>query len=257
MKGSVYRLILAILCLTAFGTIVSAETRSVARIAFLHAKPGANAKMEDAIRKQMESRREQKDDWRWLTWEYVSGEGGRYAVATFGHAWQDYDQPKGSPRGEEGFQEALAGLSASPAVIQYFDHLEEISALGTAKEAPRMAEIAVFQVQFGKTAQFYEAVRQFHHVLQQARSPERYEWFELLSGGEEPQFLLILPRRDFAAFDEKRDLLFEALEKSMGTEKSDELFARFTAVVKSCRRYAVRLRPDLSNVPTSTAKENK
>ena len=32
--------------------------------------------MEEAIKKQMDWRREQKDDWRWLTWEYVSGEAG-------------------------------------------------------------------------------------------------------------------------------------------------------------------------------------
>ena len=69
--------------------------------------------------------------------------------------------------------------------------------------------------------------------------------------------MLFLPRRNWAAFDTKRDFLFEALEKSVGTKKSTELFAQFTAVVKHYRRYAVRLRPDLSNVPTSTAKENK
>ena len=120
-----------------------------------------------------------------------------------------------------------------------------------------MAEIAVFQVQFGKTAQFYETVRQFHHALRKARSPQRYEWFELLTGGEEPQFMLFLPRRNWAAFDEKRDFLFEALEKSVGTKKSKELLAQFAATVKNCRRYAVRLRPDLSNLPTSATQEKK
>ena len=120
-----------------------------------------------------------------------------------------------------------------------------------------MAEIAVFQVQFGKTAQFYEAVRQFHHALQKARSPQRYEWFELLSGGEGPQFMLFLPRVNWAAFDTKSNFLFEALEKSVGTKRSAELFAQFTAVVKNYRRYAVRLRPDLSHLPPSTPQEKK
>jgi hypothetical protein len=257
MKGSVFYLVFATISLITFSTIVSAESPSVARIVVFQAKPGANLQMEEAIKKQMDWRREQKDDWRWLTWEYVSDEVGRYALATFGHAWQDYDQPKISPWVEEVSQGALAGLSVSPVVIQYFDHLEEVSALGTAKETPGMAEIAVFHVQFGKTAQFYEAVRQFHHALQKARSPQRYEWFELLSGGEGPQFMLLLPRRNWAAFDTKRDVLFEALEKSVGTKKSTELFAQFTAVVKNYRRYAVRLRPDLSNLPTSATQEKK
>ena len=257
MTGRIFHVVVAIICLVSPSTIVSAETLSVARIVFFQARPGIHLQMEEAIKKQMEWRREQKDDWRWVTWEYASGEGGRYAVATFGHPWQDYDQPKISPRVEEVSQGALAGLSVTPVVIQYFDHLEEVSALGTAKGTPNMAEIAVFQVQFGKTAQFYEAVRQFHHALQKARSPQRYEWFELLSGGEGPQFMLFLPRGNWAAFDTKRDFLFEALEKSVGTKKSTELFARFTAVVKDYRRYAVRLRPDLSNLPASTNQEKK
>lgn len=257
MKGSVFYLVFATISLITFNTIVSAEPPSVARMAFFQAKPGTKVQMEEAIKKQMDWRREQKDDWVWLTWEYVSDEAGRYAVATFGHGWQDYDQPKISPWVEEVFQGALASLCLTPVVIQYFDHLEEVSALGTVRETPNMAEIAVFQVQFGKTAQFYEAVRQFHHALQKAGAPQRYEWFELLSGGEEPQFMLFLPRRNWATFDTQSRFLLEALEKSVGTKKSSELFAQFAATVKNCRRYAVRLRPDLSNLPTSTTHETK
>jgi len=257
MKRSVFYLVFATLSLITFSTIVSAEPPSVARMVFFQAKPGAKVQMEEAIKKQMDWRREQKDDWVWLTWEYVSDEAGRYAVATFGHAWQDYDQPKVSPWVEEVFQGALATLCLTPVVIQYFDHLEEVSALGTVKETPNMAEIAVFKVQFGKTAQFYEAVRQFHRALRNAGAPQRYEWFELLSGGEEPQFMLFLPRRNWVAFDTQSGFLLEALEKYMGTKKSSELFAQFAATVKNCRRYAVRLRPDLSNLPTSTPQEKK
>ena len=257
MKGTAFYLAFVTIFLITFSTIASAETPSVARIVFFQGKPGINLQIEEAIKKQMDWRREQKDDWRWLTWEYVSDEVGRYAVATFGHAWQDYDQPKISPWVEEVSQGALASLSVTPVVIQYFDHLDEVSALGTEKETPNMAEIAVFQVQYGKTAQFYEALRQFHRALQKARSPQRYEWFELLSGGEEPQFMVFLPRRNWAAFDTKRDFLFEALKKSVGAKRSNELFAKFTAVVKNCRRYAVRVRTDLSNLPTSITQEKK
>jgi len=257
MKRRAFCLAFVTISLITFSAIVSAETPSVARIVFFHAKPGTNAKMEEAIKNQMDWRREQKDDWRWVTWEYASHEAGRYVVATFGHAWQDYDQPKVSPLVEEVLQGALASLSVTPVVVQYFDHLEEVSALGTAKETPTMAEIAVFQVQFGKAVQFYEAIRQFHQALQKAGSPERYEWFELLNGGEMPQFMLFLPRRNWAAFDTQSGFLLEALAKSVGTKKSSELFAQFTAAVKNYRRYAVRLRPDLSNLPTSTARETK
>ena len=251
MKRRVFCFALVAIFLLTFSPVASAEKPSVARMAFFQAKPGAKAQMEEAIKKQMDWRREQKDDWGWLTWEYVSDEVGRYAVATFGHAWQDFDQPKILPSVEEGLQKDFAGLCLTPILVQYFDHLEEVSALGTVKETPTVAEIAVFQVQFGKAVQFYEAIRQFHHALQKAGGPERYEWFELLSGGEEPQFMLFLPRRNWAAFDTQSGFLLKVLEKSVGTKKSNELLAQFAATVKNCRRYAVRLRPDLSNLPTS------
>jgi hypothetical protein len=257
MKVGVFLLACVIVLKITLNTIVAAETTSVARIVFLHAKPGTTTQMEEGIKKHLESRQEGKDEWRWLTWEYVSGEIGLYAVATFGHAWGDYDRHKTSPFVEEALQGTVAGLCLTPPIIQYFDHLEEISASGTADETPAMVEIAVFQVHFGKTAQFYETVRQFHLALQKARSPQRYEWFELLNGGEAPQFMLFLPRRNWGAFDEQRGFLLKALEKSVGKQKADQLFAQFTAAVESSRRYAVRLRPDLSNLPSSTTQPIK
>jgi hypothetical protein len=257
MKRSLFYFAVVTISLIMFSTFLSAENPSVARMVFFHAKPGTKAQMEEAIKKQIDWRREQKDDWRWLTWEYVSDEAGRYAVATFGHEWQDYDQQKISPFVEEVFQGELASLCLTPVMIQYFTHLKEVSALGAAKETPNMAEIAVFQVQFGKTAQFYEAVRQFHNALRKAGTTQRYEWFELLNGGETPQFMLFLPRRNWAAFDTERGLLLGALEKSVGTKKSSEIFTQFTTTVKSSRRYAVRLRPDLSSLPTSATQKIK
>ena len=171
MKRSALGLVILTIWLAAAARIACAEAPSVARMVFLTAKPGGQSELEAAIKKQMDWRREQKDDWRWLTWEYVSGEAGRYAVATFGHAWQDYDQPKVSPWVEALDQKALAALSTTAPVIQYFDHLDEVSAPGADQETPTMAEIAVFQLQFGKTAQFYEAVRQFHDAMRKAGCP--------------------------------------------------------------------------------------
>jgi hypothetical protein len=231
--------------------IAGAEDPSVARMVFFNARPGGKAEMEQAIKKQMDWRREQKDEWRWLTWEYVSGEEGRFAVATFSHAWQDFDQPKVAAEVEKLNGGALAALSTKPPMIQYFDHVNEISAAGTDQETPTMAEVAVFQLQFGKTAQFYEAVRQFHEAMQKAGSKERYEWFELLNGGEGPEFMLFLPRQNWAAFNTQREFLSEAMEKSLGKSKSEKLIAQFSTAVKSYHRSAVRLRADLSKLPAA------
>jgi hypothetical protein len=253
MKRNVLFLLVVATTLLAWNRNFASEGALVARLASFRVKPGARAQMEDAIKKQMDWRRDQKDEWRWLTWECVSGEAGRYTVATFGHAWQDFDQPKVSPLVEEVNQGALSAVAATAPVIQYFDHLEEVSAMGAATESPTLAELTIFQVQFGKTAQFYAALREFHAAMQKAGSPARYEWFELLSGGESPQFMLFLPRRDWAAFDARGGALPGALEKSVGEKKARQVFDRFTASVKISQRSAIRLRPDLSCLGPSTA----
>jgi hypothetical protein len=243
----------AILALVIFQAMATVHAASVSRIVFLEARPGYKAKLEKAIKKQMDWRREQQDDWRWLTWEYVSGTEGCYAVATFGHAWSDFDQRQVSPWVERAKQGALSTLSSKPPVVQYFDHVNDISAFGTNREPPTLAEIALFQLEFGKTAPFYEAVKEFHNALDKAEFPERYEWFELLSGGEAPQFMLMAPRLNWAAFDTQQGLLLDALEKSSGKDRAKEMLAQFNASIKSYRRYAVKLRPDLSKLGSSEA----
>lgn len=244
-RAHLYQLIAAVL-LYACSPVSARDSALVARIAFFQAKPGAKSQMEAAIKKQMDWRRSQGDEWRWLAWEYASGGGGQYALATFAHGWQEFDQVKVSPMVEEVEQEALSGLSATPPVIHYYDHLEEVSAAGAASESPTLAEVTVFQVQFGKTAAFYDGLRQFHAAMQKSGAPARYEWFELLSGGEAPQFMLFLPRRDWAALDTQGGALLGALEKAVGPKKAKAVFDGFTATVKTSQRWIIRLRPDLS-----------
>ena len=142
-----------------------AEGPSVARMVFFNAKPGSKAPLEEVIMKEMALRREEKDPWRWLTWEYVSGEVPRYCVATFGHAWEEFDQTTAAGRSEESIGAGAAALSSNPPVVQYFEHLDEVSEFGTQTNTPTLAEISVFQLHYGKTAQFYTAVRGFHDAL--------------------------------------------------------------------------------------------
>ena len=231
-----------------------AEVASVARVVFLTAKPGMKSQLEEGIKRQMDWRRDQKDDWRWVVWEYVSGEEwDRFAVVTFGHRWEDFDRAKVMPWVEEVNQGALAALSSTPPLVQYFDHLEEVSGAGGDKEPPAWVELLTYQLHFGKSVQFFSALQKFQEALGKAEWPVRYEWLELLNGGEIPLFLLMLPRANWAAF-ETREEVFEAhLERVYGKSETVALLERFSSTVKSQRRSAARLRPDLSYVPPPAA----
>ena len=249
MKRNALSLAILTISLVAVSRMAFAEGPSVARMVFFNAKPGSKAPLEEAIKKEMALRREEKDPWRWLTWEYVSGEVPRYCVATFGHAWPEFDQAAAAGRSEENSGAGAAALSSNPPVVQYFEHLEDVSDFGTQTNTPTLAEISIFQLHYGKTAQFYTAVRGFHDALSRAGGLNRYEWFELRSGGDTPQFMLMVPRANWEAFDTRAELFLDRLEQALGKKKAAKLFEQFTSAVKSQKRSAVRLRPDLSLLP--------
>ena len=249
MRRSILALAIGTVSSLALVRMVCAQDQSIARLVTFSAPPGSHAQIEDVITKQMDWRREQKDSWRWLTWEYASGEVPRYCVATFGHAWADFDEMPLAGRAEEAGGGLASTLSAMPPAVQYFEHLEEVSDFGNQTNTPTLAEISLYQLHYGKQAQFYAALRAFHDALSRAGGVNRYEWFELRSGGETPQFLLMVPRANWAAFDARTDALRDALEQALGKRKAARVFEQFTAAVKMHVRSAVRLRPDLSLLP--------
>jgi len=224
---------------------------SAALLLSFNVKPGAKAQFEEALKQQMAARRVQMGSWRWLTWEYSSGELPRYCIASFGHAWADFDQPPETAQAEEGRLAAAAALSTQPPLAQYFEHLEEVSDFGSSTNVPTLAEISLFQLHYGQKSKFYAALREFCEAMRRTGSGERFEWFELRSGGETPLFMLLVPRNDWAAFDVSVMDFQERLQKTLGKRKAKRVFEQFTSAVKSHERSAVRLRLDLSLVPAA------
>lgn len=222
---------------------------NTALLLFFSVQPGAKTSFEQAVKEQMEARRAQNSPWRWLAWEYTSGELPRYGLASFGHSWADFDQPAETTQAEEGRINAAAALSSQPPLAQLFEHLEEVSAFGSATNTPTMAEISLYQLHYGKKGQFYAALRQFRDAMIRTGSGQRFEWFELRSGGDTPQFMLLVPRANWAAFDVSTTDFQERLEKALGKRKANRVFEQFTSSVRSHQRSAVRLRFDLSLLP--------
>ncbi|MCZ7640834.1 MAG: hypothetical protein M5U12_35125 [Verrucomicrobia bacterium] len=251
MRKGISTLALLTISMLAVVRMALAQDPSIARLVHFSAPPASRVQIEDAIKKQMDWRREQGDSWRWLTWEYASGEVPRYCVATFGHDWADFDAMPLAGRAEEAGGGLASTLSALPPVVQYFEHLAEVSDYGSPTNTPTVAEISLYQLHYGKQAQFYAALREFHAALSRVGGVNRYEWFELRSGGETPQFLLLLPRANWAAFDVRTDALRDALEQALGKRKAARVFEQFTAAVRLHVRCAVRLRPDLSLLPAA------
>jgi hypothetical protein len=255
MRTRVLALAILQVTLAVSSPAVRAQSASIARLVFFEARPGTKSQFEEALKQQIDWRRDQKDPWRWLTWEYTSGEVPRYCVGTFGHAWSDFDQVSVAGRAEDVAGGAAGNLASTPPTVQYFEHLKEVSDPGPEGPRPTLAEISLYQLRYGKTAQFYSALREAHKAVSRAGHSTRYEWFELQSGGETPQFLLLVPRENWGALDVDPGLFFQRLETGLGKRKARRVFEQFTSAVKTHQRWVVRLRPDLSLLPTVASAE--
>jgi hypothetical protein len=249
------RVCIFLIAILAWGPILvglpEAEAQSVGRIVFVTAKPGVKAQLEQAIRTQMEWRRQQQDEWRWVVWEYVTGHSpGRYAIATFGHRWGDFDKPKVVPWVEEADNGSLTSFCETAPVVQYFEHLDRVSRAGEEKQELGMAEVVVFQLHFGKSAQFYETLPTFAQVMDKYKPSVRFEWFELLDGGETPLFMVIVPQANWSGFERMQESVMDQMVKMLGKQKALAVLDRLGASVKSQSRDLVRLRHDLSYLGT-------
>lgn len=131
------------------------------------------------------------------------------------------------------------------------DHLDEVSRAGTETALPTLAEVVHYQLHFGKTAQFHETLPKFAGMMEKFKPSVRFEWFEVLEGGETPAFVMIAPRTNWAAFQILKESIMVQMIQLMGKQRAMAALERLSAAVKSQRRDLVRLRQDLSYLRTS------
>ncbi len=58
-------------------------------------QPGAAAKYEEGFMKHMDWHGKQNDPWTLLVWQVITGpDSGTYCSGSFGHNWEDFDNPR-------------------------------------------------------------------------------------------------------------------------------------------------------------------
>lgn len=237
--------------LSTVSVLAQPDGGTVARIALFRAKEGMKDEMERGIKKHMEWHRKKNDSWAWLTWVVVSGENtGMYGGGTFGHAWADFDNPS-VPEDED---QADADSNVRPYIddveVRYYSHLPEVSRLEGAEEAA-MNAIITFQVRFGMDRQFNHLIRKFHEAIGRTDWPIRYGWYVLVNGGMAGEYLLVLPRNDWADFAPFEKPFAQMLEEAYGRAEAESLLDAWRETVRGSKSEIIANRPDLSYVPGS------
>lgn len=228
------------------------EENTIARIVFFRAKPGMNQQLEDGMKKHMAWHKAQKGTWAWLAWSVETGEAtGMYGAGTFGHKWSDFDNVDVN----EAADAADVTLNISPYVAEgaqwrFYSHLTKVSRPRPQQAGPAArAVVLTFHLRMEGSEEFMNAITKVHNAIEKTKWPTHYEWYALVNGGEHPEFVLVLPKDNWAAMAPPDTPFNKMLEEAFGRTEADAILRVFDKTIKSETSEIVRMRPDLGYTP--------
>ncbi len=229
------------------GDIALVETQTV--------KPGM-MKQYEAGRKQLAAWRKQRNDPKPLdVWMTVSGEhAGSYVISRLGYHWADFDKPAIPESTEvDKFMEVMGGAVES-VVPRYYAYLEKDSnsvSPSASQGPPKMIEVITFEVRYGHAADFRSAIRRIAEAAQKTKWPVDYGWYALANGGRAGTYALVLPRANWADFEDKpsQKPFEEMLKDAFGQSEADSILKRLDTSVESEFTELLEYRSDLSYMP--------
>ena len=195
-----------------------------------------------------------QDTWAYHVWQIVSGEAsGTYMVCSFGHTWKKVDESDQLVGGEEDDPAAKVEpyLDAEPE--SYYRYLPKLSIAPKEGFSPSAKlEVTRWLMKQEDVESFLAAQAKMKDALAKAGHFGNLRWFELVNGGEIPQFLMPVDRDDWASYEHSPDEnLGGILEKMYGKGESASIMRDVRRAVRSQHVETWQYRPDLSFVPAS------
>ena len=240
---------LALVCSLLLAVPAAAQmSGDIAKIWFVQPKPGMEKQFEEAIKTHMAWHAQQKDTWRWQAWQVIIGEGtGAYGVGTFGHNWEDFDKPVFDEAADAAHAEQTIFPTAARVTPTFYRMLRDVSHPPQAD--PVMEEVIIFHVKGGQEAHFSHLIQKFHEAIQKTKWPVHYTWYTLLVGGETPQYVLVLPRNNWASFKPMEKSFPMMLEEAFGRMEAGHMLEAFSKTTRKEENEVIRLRPDMGYTP--------
>jgi hypothetical protein len=239
--------------------VLAEQSSSVAEINFQQPKPGMTRAYENGRKKHMAWHKAQKDTWSWFTWEVVTGDNtGMYLTGTFKHGWKDFDGREKFDQADTADFDANVGASVAHSSMSYYVERADISLSPTpASSTPAaLTAVTVFALKAESVNEFVEAVKKINEGIKKTNYPQPgpSRWYQLVNGGEGPQFVLVGDRANWAAFQSNDKTLDGMMEDAYGKEQGAAILASLRKAIRAIHTSANKYRPDLSYVaPTIVA----
>jgi hypothetical protein len=245
----------AFFCVISLAAATSAMAQKTEEVAYFHlnrVKSGTVAQYETTRKQHWLWHKRLGDKWSYYVWQIVSGEAtGAYVISSFGHTWKEVDESDQLLAGDEdpggNVEPYLSSESES-----YYRYRSDLSL--APKEFLPPAKLAVTRVMLKPESvnDFLAGIKKVNAAIRKTHYPiaGATRWFQLVSGGESPQFLLLSDRANWAAFAPTTDKGLDAMmEEAYGKEQGASILRAFRNAIRSQYVETWQYRADLSYLP--------
>jgi hypothetical protein len=243
--------VVCLICCTAFaqdkpGTLFSLEFQKV--------KLQMAAQYEVGRKQKAAWHKQQNDPLPLYVWETMSGDDtGTYIVGHARQHWADLDKPAVSDEADLAEFQKVMGSYVESVIARYYDYLPKISNPVEGSSGPeKLSEILEFHVRSGKNAEFRSAIGRVYDATVKTKWPVNYEWYVLANGGEDGTYVLVLPHKNWADFEDNPNVkpFRDMIKEAFGQEEADSITHRFDASIERETSEIVKFRTDLSYLPS-------
>ncbi len=238
--------------LAAISGFTQEKPGTIASLEFQTPKSGMAREYENGRKQKAEWHKQQKDALPLMVWETISGDHtGTYIVGRLGQHWADFDKPSVPEQADiEEFNKVI-GAYVQSIVTRYYALLPNVSKPPESAGPSKFSEVITFHVRPGKGEDFRSAMTRITEAIEKTKWPVHYLWYALANGGTVPTYVLVLPRDNWADFEDKPDMkpFPEMLKEAFGQEEADSITKRLDSSIESETSEIVQFRPDLSYLP--------
>src|ERR1700732_889157 len=245
--------ILGISLLMAASGLAQEKPGNISALEFQTPKNGMVKQYEEGRKQKAEWHKQQKDTQPLYVWEIVSGDQtGTYIVGRLGQHWADFDKPSVPEQADIDEFNKVIGTYVQSLVTHYSALLPKVSKPPDSTVPSKFSEVITFRVRPGKGDDFRSAMARITEAIEKTKWPVHYLWYALASGGTVPTYVLILPRANWADFEDKPDVkpFPEMLKDAFGQAEADSITKRLDSSIESETSEIVQFRPDLSYLPS-------
>ena len=239
--------------LFAAAPVAAQNPGTVAALEFQKPKNGMTSQYEAGRKQKAAWHKQHNDTQPLMVWETLTGDNtGIYIVGRLGQHWADFDKPAISDEADVEEYNKVIGSYVESLVGRYYEYLPKVSNPDNSTMMPsKFAEILTFHVRYGKGSDFRNAISRIYDASQKTKWQPHFEWYVLANGGAEGTYVLVLPRSNWADFEDKPDVkpFREMLKEAFGQAETDSIVGRIDSSVQTEGSEIIQFRPDLSYRP--------